>query len=60
MRRAFKNTVSFDPTLELEEVFIVPILQLKKLWFRDEIRTHEKQISEPNFNLKSFYTIKLP
>ena len=41
---AFKNTVSFDPTLELEEVIIVPILQLKKLWFRDEIRTHEKNI----------------
>ena len=29
---AFKNIGSFNPTVELEEVIIVPILQLKKLW----------------------------
>lgn len=56
---AFKNTVSFDPIVDLEEVIIVSILELKELWFKGEIRSHRKQISEPNFDLKSFYRIIL-
>ena len=54
---AFKNIVSFNPTVELEEVIIVPILQPKKLWFGGEIRPHKKQISKANLNLKSFHSI---
>lgn len=54
---AFKNTVSFDPTVDLEEVIIVSILELKELWFKGKIQSHRKQISEPDFDLKSFYRI---
>ena len=54
---AFKNIVSFNPTVELEEVIIVPILQPKKLWFGGKIRPDTKQISEANLNLKSFHSI---
>lgn len=53
---AFKNTVSFDPIVDLEEV-IVSILELKELWFKGKIQSHRKQISEPDFDLKSFYRI---
>lgn len=57
----FKNIVSFDHIIDLEEIIIVPIVLLKRLWFRGEIRSHRKQISKTNFDVKtSFYSIILP
>ena len=55
---AFKNIVSLNPTVDLEEVIIVHILQPKKLWFGGEIRPRKKQISEANLNLQSFYALR--
>lgn len=46
--------------VNLEEVITIPILPLKKLRFRGEIRSHRKQVSEPKFDLKAFYSILLP